>query len=220
MDPSYNSKRNLNTAVILINIILAIIIVISLALAIKTIHTTGLLILSSTDSSAVFSVSRDGSGAQVVGTGSARIRLKPGTYLVAANNTNKSATKVVTITTGQTSSVNLTPSSQTPLSSLSNISFNGFDYLLSNGLTSDQVTNLEQLFFSYKQTAKEVTIDQASVEPGPHNPNDSNFTMNFTGSIDSTLYRATITYSGLDAVSLKLTNPQTNTTFFSGKITE
>lgn len=189
--------------------------------AFNTYKSTGVLEVNASTSSAQLSISQENHQAAIIGTGSAKVRLLPGTYQVAAIDSGSRASAVVTVYKGRTThsslnvsgnnSANSTNNNNTPqVRTAEDINFEGTDALINDGLTTDQVNEMEQYFFQFKSSANTVTIDQNTVGPGPHNPNVvSPFTLNFNVAIDSTSYKATISYTDLNNVTLQLFNPQT-----------
>jgi hypothetical protein len=99
-----------------------------------------------------------------------------------------------------------------PTSSVDNIYFAGVDSLLSYGLTTTQESSLEQEFFSFDPSASNITIDTGSISLAPYNPNSSNTTtsINFNVAVNSTSYKATVTYSNITSLELYLYNIKTN----------
>jgi hypothetical protein len=60
-----------------------------------------------------------------------------------------------------------------------------------------------------------VTIDDTSIDHPYRDPDsDTPYTLNFTGSVDSQNFKATITYTGIDDVELTLFDPQTGSQLF------
>lgn len=220
MTPAAN-KNTLAFARLLLLLIAAAIV--SLAYIIwQTVHSlqnTGTLQVTVTYASdATLSISQPNHQAKLLGTGSAKVRLHPGTYLVMAKSAGKQAAQSVKITQGHTTAIKLNPAPIKAPPSINTAGFINFDTLVTNGLSSSQLTNLEQLFLSYKQSAQVFTVNPASVSPGPHDPNsdDPSFSLTFTGTIDSTPYAATVRYVGFENVVLVLTDPQTGAQLFSG----
>jgi hypothetical protein len=179
-------------------------------------QTTGILYVSSSNSQASLIVSQNDRQALLVGIGVAKVRLKPGSYQVSASIAGKQANSTVEVYKKHTTTSHLNPSRLVKLPSVTTINFEGTGALINNGLTTQQVSNLEQEFFEFKHSAQTVSINTSSVEPGPHNPNiDISFTLNFTVSIDSITYRAAATYTNLETVQLSLYNLQNNALLFN-----
>lgn len=83
--------------------------------------------------------------------------------------------------------------------------FQGIDSFIDSGLTTAQTNEMVKDFSKFSPKAKTVSVDPNSLSPGPHDPNlDQPFTINFNVSIDSTPYRGTVFYSGLDKLRLTL----------------
>jgi len=184
--------------------------------AIITSQTTGMLYIKSSDPKAGLIISQAGRQAVAVGTGSAKIRLRPGSYQISALDSGKQANATEEVYKKHTTTSYLNPARLVELPSVDTISFKGTGALINVGLTTEQLSDLEQDFFQYKPSAHTININTASVEPGPYNPSVSTtFTVNFNVSIDSKLYKATIGYSGFSAIQLNLYNPQSNAVVFS-----
>jgi TusA-related sulfurtransferase len=77
--------------------------------AFATSRDTGVLNVLSTDAGATITIGKTGYESTNVGTGSAHIRLTPGTYQVIASDNKNQATKMVTIHSKQTTNQNITP---------------------------------------------------------------------------------------------------------------
>lgn len=94
--------------------------------------------------------------------------------------------------------------------------FRGFNSFISSGLTTSQVNGLIKDFSKFSPKAKSISVDPNSLSPGPHDPNlDQPFTIIFSVTIDSTLYKGTAFYSGLDTVRLALYSSGGNPVFDS-----
>lgn len=177
---------------------------------------TGILNIKTVNSKEGLIISQNNSQAKFVGTGSAKIRLKPGSYQIMATYDGQQTSAIATVHKKQRTAINLGALRSVTLPTSQDINFEGTDALINNGLTTGQVTNLEEEFFHYKPSAHTVSIDTSTVEPGPHNPNvDTSFTINFDVAIDSSAYKATISYSNLDSVQLFLYNSKTDALVFN-----
>ncbi len=179
-------------------------------------HTTGTLTISTPVSTAAISISQNNKEAKMVGTGSTKLRLLPGSYEIASYSNGNSVTGRATVRLGKNTVLRLPKTQAPPVPSSDNITFTGMDTVVARGLTTDQAANIRELFFKYKKNAKYIAILPSTVTPGPHNP-DSNdpFTLNFSGTIDSVPYKATLTYSDLENVQLTIFDPQTGATLFN-----
>lgn len=175
-------------------------------------QTTGTLLVKTSKPNATVSISQNGMGAAIIGTGDTKVRLAPGTYLVIASAGGSRDSSIIKISKKQTTKTTLNFKSPPLVKSPANINYENISTLIDNGgLTTLQVSQIEQYFFKYNSSAHTVSIDPDSVESGPRNPNTStSFTLNFNVTIDSTPYKATVSYSNLSSVRLSLYNPQTN----------
>jgi len=89
--------------------------------------------------------------------------------------------------------------------------FIGTSALINSGLSSEQIILLEQALSQYQEKAKVFKINESSVEPGPRNPNTSTqFSLNFSLSIENTPYNATLNYTSITNINLILYNPTTD----------
>jgi hypothetical protein len=200
-------KLPIGRLIIITIIILAIIVAIEVISALSIRGKTGLLEVSAPAGTSI-SISAPGQAAASIGTTAAKLRIDPGTYLLVGTQNGAHGALVATVSQGQTTDVSLQPSSISSIRSEQDINFKGVSGLINAGLTVSQVNEIEQDIFNYKTTANTVTIDQNSIEPGPHNPNtDIGFTLDFTVSIDSTTYAAVATYTDTEDTSLQLSNP-------------
>lgn len=182
-----------------------------------TLHSTGLLRITTSDSAAAITISGMNKKAERIGTGSADIRIDKGSYLVTAVHNGRRAAAVVQVTLQHTTKANLNLASNTPVPSADNISFTGLDSLTNNGLTLTQIVTLKRLFFNYKQSAKNIMVDTTSIATGPHNPNspDPTFSLSFTCTIDGASSNATVRYADLTDVQLILTDTQTGAQLYN-----
>jgi hypothetical protein len=216
----YNSMSNSQKSLmkVVYRILTAFIVLLSIWLLISSILTrqqTGELKINSPGSGSGIVVTQPNKNAVYVGSGSVAIHVKPGDYQVLAINNGKQSNATAKVIKGQVSSVVFGSLKSYLLPSADSIQFTGTNALLNNGLTVDQISNLKEAFFQFKKSAQTINIVPSSVEPGAHNANvDTSFTINFNVLIDSTSYKATIKYSGLDDTELLLYTPQNNTQVF------
>jgi hypothetical protein len=168
---------------------------------------TGVLEISASTGSAKLSLSQDSSQAVVIGTGSAKLRLNPGTYLIVATDSGNRASAVAVVRQGATttSSLKLKNNTTQHVKTIADVSFSGFDYLLNLGLSLNQQTELEQYFYQFKPAVNSVSIGTATIKQGARDPNTiSPFSFTFVVSVDSTNYNATINYTDTNNVQLQL----------------
>lgn len=175
-------------------------------------QTTGTLLVKTSKDAATISVSQDNKDAAIIGMGNAKVRLTPGTYLVVASGGGLRDSSIVKVSKKQTTKTTLDFKSSPLVKSPANTNYQNISVLVDNGgLTTLQISQLEQYFFKYNSSAHTVSIDPNSVESGPRNPNTStSFTLNFNVTIDSKPYKATASYSNLSSIRLYLYNSQTN----------
>jgi hypothetical protein len=177
-------------------------------------QSTGTATITAFDNTANISVSQLGTNAQIVGTGTANVRLKPGSYLVAASAKGHISTEQFSVTAKKHTQLTIAYTQGTPLPTSENINFS-LNELVIHGLNDAQIANLKELFFKYKKTAKTVSIDQGSVERQYRVP-DSNdpYVLNFTGKVDSQSFKGTITYTNTQDIELTLIDPQSGNQLF------
>lgn len=182
-------------------------------------QTTGVLQVKSGDSRALLSVTATSRQAQIIGTGSARVRLAPGTYQVSANHDGKQDTALVKITKKSVTSVTVNPIKSPKLPSVGDISFLGTNALINSGLTSGQVQTLKREFFQFAPAAETVIIQAATISPGPRDLSNasSDFTMTFSVDIGSQTYKARIAYGFSDDISLVLSSADGHQVFDSAR---
>lgn len=178
--------------------------------ALNTKRVTGILTLSADSPSGVLSISRADGAAQVLGIGTATVRLKPGDYVVASWDNGSHGTKVVHISRGKTTRAQVSAAQSSVSAPIDNTpGFINFDVLDNNGLSSAQSSTLEQLFQYWKPDGKLFTIDPDSIAPVGHDPNSNDpFVINFSGTADSTPYKATVSYFDTENISLTVFDPQ------------
>ena len=220
MIPSH-SKRLLSVFIAVVYLLLIAYLVFAVLQAVTIRRTTGILEVKTSSNASAITISATNTQAALLGTGSANVRVKPGSYFIMAQANGLQASQTITVSLHQKTSVTLHLTTITPsLPSPTKITFMNTDSLLNNGLSSSQVTNLKQLFFTYAPSAKVISINLPSIQPGARDPNSATpwFSLTFTGSIDESPYNASVEYSGLDTTKLTLTNPTSGAVLFSGQL--
>lgn len=209
-------NKNLFKLVIAAGLVVIIICIISIVKTFSNNHKTGLLSVKSNDPKATLSISQPGKQAQVIGVGTAKVRLLPGQYLLSASDKGRNSAKAVSITLKRSTRVTLDPTSVAALPLVSDINFQGVNGLTDSGFSDTQMNLFEYYIFSYKPRAKTVDIASSSIQPGPHNPDtDIGFLLKFNLLIDSANYRAVASYIGFNDLSLKLYNADGKLVFSS-----
>jgi hypothetical protein len=201
--------KNLLGAEKIASIVLWVIALVVVGLIAKDVYssqTTGLLEVVSPNKNATLSITQANHQAIIIGTGSAHVLLKPGSYLVGASSGGYSVADVVTIQKKQTTISRPDPANYTLLPSVVSINFENFDELANSGVTSGQLDNIKQAFFNFKKSTRKVELVANTITPAPLNPNSSDFSMDFGVMVDSKIYKTTITYGLGSTVSFKLTD--------------
>lgn len=208
MDTEPRNLRPIITITICVLVIFGIYEIVSAFIAASN---TGTLVVDASRSSAIISISQANKQAKIIGTGSTHIRLAPGTYQLVATN-NGSRTAVITkVSEKHSSHISLNLSKTAVLPSPASINFQNLYFLISYGLTQEQLSNLQIKIFQFRPHAHTVAIDASSIKTGLHNPNSEDpFTINFNVTVDAVPYKATVNYTGLNDLRLYLYNPQTN----------
>lgn len=215
------SKRLLSVFIPILYALVVVFLIISVIQAVNSKNSTGILAVQTSDKTSAISISATNTQAALIGTGSAKVRLKPGSYFVMAQTKGLRATQTVVISLHKTTKISLKITNITPvIASPASITFINAASLLNYGLSSSQVSSLKQLFFTYSPSAKTIAIDANTIQSGPRNPNSTTtwFSLTFNGNIDELNYTATVEYSGLDTTKLTLTNPATGAQLFSGQL--
>ena len=215
------SKRILVVFTPIVYVFLVVFLVFSVVQAYNTRESTGVLIVNTSDKTSAITISATNTQAALLGTGSAKARLKPGSYFVMAQAKGLQATQTVTVSLHKTTAIKLQLANAKPLiASPDSVTFINTSSLLNYGISSSQVTNLKQLLFTYAPSAKIISIDATSIQPGIHDPNSTSpwFSLTFSGDIDGSKYNATLEYSGYDTTKLTLTNPTTGAQLFTGQL--
>lgn len=182
---------------------------------IKTKQATGTVTITAFSKTATISVSQLNKNAKVVGTGTANVRLKPGAYLVAASANGHISTGEVTITAKKHIAFTVPYGQTVPIPSSDNITFSNLNELTIHGINSTQLSNIRELFFKYKKTAKTVSIDEGSVQRQYRDPDsDAPYVLSFTGLADNQTFKATITYTNIQDVELALSDLTTGNQLF------
>lgn len=220
MEESSISKKNINRILIFLYVGVIAFAVYNIITAIGPYNTTGILKVYASVSNAQLSISQEDHRAIDIGTGSARIRLMPGTYQVAAISGNLRTTAVVTISNKQTTNLSLNLNQSSKIRTMADINFEGTDALLNVGLSSAQVNAIEEYLFQYQPNASAISIDGSSVTPGPHDPNSvSPFTDTFIVNFDTTAYKASVSYTDTNNVNLTLYNLQNGAAVYASQAT-
>lgn len=210
----YINGKNLRIAVVILICILGSFIIYSIVTAVLLKQRTAAVAITSSDPSAVLTISQTNTEAAQVGIGESTIRLKPGSYYVLAYTAGKSTGKTVEVKGSQENTVYLDlEEGNEGIKTAQSLTYIGFDKLLDNGLSTQQVNNTKQLFYESNKSAMSVTINTTSVTPSPRDPTNINFSLTFTGLVDGTVYKAKLVYSGLDFVKLTLQEPNGKTTY-------
>lgn len=178
-------------------------------------RTTGAVRVSAKDPKATISVSQPGRGASIIGTGQAAIRLKPGTYQVAATDGAAAVNQTIDVKAHETVKLSLNFGNSVQLPSTDNINFVGQDAFVDLGVEPEQVELLKHKFFQYDKNAKTVII--TDISPVPHDRNSASVfdTINFKVKIDSRNYNGRMDYSALDSsTNLYLYDPGSGAQLF------
>jgi hypothetical protein len=182
--------------------------------AYSTAQSSGLLVISSSDQKAAITVGETDHEAIIVGQGAAKVRLKPGTYQIVAGDGTKRGAALATLSKNKITHVNVTVATPVMKPTIGNVDFEGTGTFLDQGLTSGQVSSLEQLLFNYDMGVQKVVINTSSIQSGQSA--DGNFTMSFNLQLDSESYQANIEYGVADNVLLTLNNSSGSTVFTGG----
>jgi hypothetical protein len=174
--------------------------------AIHTVHSTGILDVTTTEPSAAITITQANHSAAIMGAGDARVRLAPGDYILAATGAGLNASQTVHVSQQKTTHVSLNLAKGTKgLPSVEDVGFVNMDLLINNGLSTTEVAAVKTQFFTFDKAAKVVSIDSSSIEPGAHNPDSYDpFILNFTVNIDGKPYKAAVAYRGFDSAQLTL----------------
>ena len=112
--------------------------------------------------------------------------------------------------------MSLIPTTSALLPSPESIQFSGTSTLINDGLTTNQISDFKTAVFYFKSSAQTVSIDESSVTSEPHTLG-ADFMLEFKVKIDSTSYRAVISYSDLSTINLNLYNLNSNSRVFSSR---
>ncbi len=218
MDPYQNNQTRIYRWVFLVVMLYSLYL---LASAFLNRQSTGLLKVSSNSKKAAISISSGNTTAQLVGVGSATIRIKPGTYYLVANDSGRQTSGVATVTKNQTTAASLDLNKAIGLASVSSITYENIDSLSNRGISDDQISQLKLLFFDYiinhQKGAKTVAVDPDSIQRLPIDQNTGIFTVNFDVVIDNIPYDAQITYPDTNSLWLSLTDPKGGVEVFNTK---
>jgi hypothetical protein len=183
---------------------------------------TGVLDVRSSEPKSQISISRVDKGVQLIGTGSARIRLAPGTYQLYAIYAGRHTISFVTVQKKHTANSYLNLSSSPTLPTVDSIMFVSINSLLDYGVSAPQLSNLKQAIFQFSNSIKKVIVDPNTVSTAPHDPNSDSIlnAISFAVVIDGKSYNATMNYYSLgDNIRLYLYSPQTNAVVYDSGAT-
>jgi hypothetical protein len=214
-----HTKQNLVKIIILVCVLLGvwgIYIVISSVIVSKN---TILLTVKTTSPSSAISISALNQSATLLGVGTTSNRIKPGKYLITANLSGKSVSKVVDAVIGNNQIISLDPKKPNILPSIYNISYIDSNYILKQGFTNGQLGLIEKSLYSFAPNSKNIEFINNSASYAPYDPNTStSFTMYFKINIDGASYSTSINYSGLTSLDLVLYNSSSTKVFDSGVV--
>lgn len=217
MNPSTSTnRRRLLRLMTIVAIILAVLIVVRTVLAINLKQHTGILRITPFASNAGVSISQDTAQATLVGTGTVNIRVKPGSYLIAAGSDGKVGMAQATVNKQGKTDVRVVYTDENAVPAPDNIDFTGTSQFIDRGLSQDQVSNLKNMFFKYKESAKQITItkDSLTITYPVTDDGTQPFIGNFSGTIDGKPYRGQVAYTDLENVVLTIFDPTTGTQLF------
>lgn len=214
-----HTKLNLRKTIVIICILLivwSIYIIISSVIVSKN---TVLIAVKTTSPKSAISISALNKSAVLLGTGNTSNRIKPGKYLITANLSGKSVSRVVNIVNGDNQTITMDPKNPTVLPSIYNINYINSNYILKQGFTNGQLGLIEKSLYAFAPNSKNIEFINNTVSYGPYNPNTStSFTMYFKIKIDGVQYSTTIYYSSLTSLELVLYNSSSVKVFDSGLV--
>ena len=209
----YAPWRRLLTLVIVIAAVAA---VINIVLTVRLQNSTSKVTIVAASKDAAISISQNNKNAEVIGKGSVTVRLHAGRYALAASSNGTIDRTYTTVQAKHPLTVRIPKTTKPPLPSAQNIEFSNMEELVKRGLTTAQNRALQSLFFDYNPQAKKVSVLSSSVTTLPRNPSSNDpFGQNFQVAIDGTTYRATISYTGLEDMQLKIYDSKTGAELFS-----
>ncbi|MEJ0072801.1 MAG: hypothetical protein WDN27_01785 [Candidatus Saccharibacteria bacterium] len=203
---------------LLAGIVLAILgIAFGVVYSLHSVQGTGVLKVSSSEAQATISISAVNMNAATIGTGSATVRVSPGTYLVVAKGRGDIAYSVAHVQSGATTRLSLKPSSASLLPSLQT-TFSGTEALTAMGMDSGILTNIEQQLVLFAPTTTTFSVNTATATIGHYDPNAANpqapYVFDIT--IGSKTYHATVLPSSDgNTATLTLIDAQTGATAYT-----
>ena len=174
------------------------------------------LCITTPSQDATISISQLDHQASIVGVGSTKIWVKPGTYFITATSAGKKATQTVMVNQVINGCHSLTVSSKPVLPSVQSVSFSNFDQLIDQGFSSTQTSDLKRSLFKFKPSAQQISIISSSLTTGPINRGvGDQFSFLFNLTVDSVTYRAVLGYSNTQGFDLTLYSLQTGQPVYS-----
>lgn len=166
------------------------------ASAIITSQTTGVVYASSVDTHASLVVSQDQHQAVFVGTGSARVRLRPGFYQLAVSDSGRQSSMSFRVYAKRKVSVHIGPPQSVRIPSVDGINFVNIDSLLDYGMPSSALDDIKLAFFHFDKNASHISVDSGTIQAAHHDPNNTSTlaSISFRVRIDSKQYVATANY--------------------------
>ncbi len=101
------TSRQIKAVVVVVILLLVALVVYEALSALSITKSTGVLVVNTSNPSAIIEISQANTEAQYVGKDSVKLRLKPGSYLVSASNSGEQTSTAVQINKGQTNNQTL-----------------------------------------------------------------------------------------------------------------
>lgn len=213
---AHNNKNLSRILVLILSIMLAVLLYLTIS-SYHHVQQSGTLTVDTPNDDSLITVSAVHKTAELIGYGSTRVRLQPGSYLVGVAREGRISSQVVVVSKGQTAVVHLSATSTPLLPTAADIDFVGTDALITKGLTTNQVEAIREAIFQFNKDTKVAVVQPDSVVSGPYDPGSDNplITRNFVLTLDGQAYSATASWVELSSASLILRDSTGNVVFDS-----
>lgn len=181
--------------------------VVVIGLSVYQKQNSGLVEVSSVDQTADIYILQPNKTASYAGRGYAKVRLSSGNYIFIGSNGTEKSVVTAYVENNDVTYVKIPGLNNYTLPTQEAINFNGMDYLVDRGWTTDEINSLKRYFFYFKKQAGAVDILSSSIIVTPRSRYSASDEVetSFTVTVDNKTYSAKATRSLSDtSVSLKL----------------
>ena len=180
----------------------------------------GIVTISSDRTGAVIALSAAGRSSQIIGSGSSRIQLDPGRYLVSAADRGRVVYQVFELGRRESKTVSVRLDTPSPSNKPGDLTIDGSQELLDVGLSTEQIRNIRIEIFRFKNTVRSASIEPKSTRLARFQENTLSVSRYFKISIDDTRYDAELVTGASDSIRLILFSPDSKNVVFDSDTTK